>query len=271
LYTVKNINIGLVKIPSVDEDAKDNVEGEVLLTAELTPLQREHIRLGHLNVTDIAKLVKDGRIHGISDQELARGLTCHACMMGKMHRLPMPSEPASNRAKRKGEYVSSDVCGKMSEPSLGCNYFVTFVDHFTRVGWIYLMKDKSEVLEKFQLWIKEHLLPHGLKVGTLRTDGGEYMSAAFHDYCMENGIQREVTARYTPAQNGIAERYNRTLCEMGRTMMTHAGLGKQWWGMLCSMRHMFAIAVRTARWEVQYLTSFGREKEPTTLCYNRLV
>jgi transposase InsO family protein len=54
----------------------------------------------------------------------------------------------------------------------------------------------------------------------LRTDrGGEYISNEFQSFCKESGIRKQFTARYTPQQNGVAERKNRTIMEMARSML----------------------------------------------------
>jgi transposase InsO family protein len=53
-------------------------------------------------------------------------------------------------------------------------------------------------------------------VGALRTDnGGEYTSNAFKQHLVDNGIFAQRTAPDTPQQNGVAERMNRTIFEMG--------------------------------------------------------
>lgn len=43
-------------------------------------------------------------------------------------------------------------------------------------------------------------------------------------FCEENGIRRELTAPYTPEQNGVAERKNRTVVEMARSLLKAKGL-----------------------------------------------
>ena len=82
------------------------------------------------------------------------------------------------RSKRKLKVIYSDVCGPFEVKSLGGNnYFVSFIDEFTRKMWIYLIKQKSEVFnifKKFKL-LSEKQSDKVIKV--LRTDGGgEYNS-----------------------------------------------------------------------------------------------
>lgn len=64
----------------------------------------------------------------------------------------------------------------------------------------------------------------------LRTDnGGEFTSKEFLQFCREKGIQRQYSIPYTPEQNGVAERLNRTLAEEMRAMLYHAQSPKQYW------------------------------------------
>lgn len=70
----------------------------------------------------------------------------------------------------------------------------------------------------------------GCKIKTLRTDrGGEFIYTPFMDYCKDNGIQRQLTVRRSPQQNGVAERKNRTVVEMARSMLIGKGLPKTFW------------------------------------------
>ncbi|GKE69578.1 retrovirus-related pol polyprotein from transposon TNT 1-94 [Tanacetum coccineum] len=74
----------------------------------------------------------------------------------------------------------------------------------------------------------------GKNVKVLRTDrGGEFVSKEFTAYCDEEGIKRELTAPYTPEQNGVAERKNRTVVEMARSMLKFKGLPDSFWAEAC--------------------------------------
>ena len=74
---------------------------------------------------------------------------CEGCIFGKQHRESFPSRK-SIRAKAPLEIVHSDLCGTMKTPSLASShYMLTFIDDFTRKTWVYFLKNKSEVFEKF--------------------------------------------------------------------------------------------------------------------------
>jgi transposase InsO family protein len=64
----------------------------------------------------------------------------------------------------------------------------------------------------------------------LRTDnGGEFCGNEFEEFCKKCGIARQKTTPYTPQQNGVAERMNRTLMEKARCMLSGAGIGQEFW------------------------------------------
>ena len=69
---------------------------------------------------------------------------------------------------------------------------------------------------------------HYIKI--LRTDrGGEFASNDFFIFCKTNGIKRKFTTRYTPQQNGIVERKNRTIMEMTRSMIKLKHIPNEYW------------------------------------------
>ncbi|GJS89502.1 zinc finger, CCHC-type containing protein [Tanacetum coccineum] len=85
-----------------------------------------------------------------------------------------------------------------------------------------------EVLEKFRIYKSEVELKCDTRIKCLRTDrGGEYYDPR---YFQSTGIVHQVTAPYTPQQNGIAERKNRTLMDMVNSMMLYSGLSSGYWG-----------------------------------------
>src|SRR5436190_22390001 len=102
---------------------------------------------------------------------------------------------------------------------------------FSRYGHIYLISQKSEALRCFEAYLNEVENKLERKVKTLRTDRGrEYLSEQFKELCSEKGIVRQLTMPYTPEQNGVAERRNRSLMDMVRSMMAQASLPVSFWG-----------------------------------------
>ncbi|GKA46042.1 retrotransposon protein, putative, ty1-copia subclass [Tanacetum coccineum] len=112
----------------------------------------------------------------------------------------------------------------------GASYFVTFTDDFSRYGYVYLLKHKHEVFETFKVFQKEVENQLGKTIKSLRSDrGGEYMSQEFLDHLKEHGIIAHRTPPYTPQNNGVSERRNRTLLDMVRSMMSQTTLPKSFW------------------------------------------
>ncbi|KAK9044839.1 hypothetical protein V6N11_058730 [Hibiscus sabdariffa] len=113
----------------------------------------------------------------------------------------------------------------------GYQYFITFTDDFSRYGYIYLMRHKSEALEKFKEFKNEVQNQHGKSIKALRSDrGGEYLSQDFDELLKECGIVSQLTPPGTPQWNGVSERRNRTLLDMVRSMMSHTDLPTSFWG-----------------------------------------
>jgi len=127
--------------------------------------------------------------------------------------------------------VHFDVWGLAKTMSLGgCRYFVTFIDDCTRKLWVYFMKEKREVFDHFKRFRAVAEKETGRQIKCLRSDGGgEYFSKEFIDYLLEQGIQRQQTCRYTPQQNGVAERKNRHIAEVARAMMNEKELPHYFW------------------------------------------
>ncbi|KAJ9553556.1 hypothetical protein OSB04_017601 [Centaurea solstitialis] len=114
-----------------------------------------------------------------------------------------------------------DVCGPFShEARGGYRYFITFTDDFSKFGYVYLMRHKSEAFEKFKEFQNEVQNQLDRKIKFLRSDhGGEYLSQEFDRHLSECGIVSQLTPPHTPLMNGVSERRNRTLLDMVRSMM----------------------------------------------------
>ncbi|GKF79940.1 putative RNA-directed DNA polymerase, partial [Tanacetum coccineum] len=89
---------------------------------------------------------------------------------------------------------------------------------------------KSQALETFKKFKALVEKEAGVEIKCLRSDrGGEFNSKEFKVFCENNGIQRQLTAAYTPQQNGVAERKNRTLMNMVRSIMSARKVPKIFW------------------------------------------
>jgi hypothetical protein len=154
---------------------------------------------------------------------------CTACELGKFHRRTL--DVGRVRARRIGELVHSDVYGPMPTPSIGnARYYVAFTDDHS--GWrvVYFMKNKSEVPALFRQFVASLLNETNNTVRTLRSDnGGEYVGHEFKKYLAERGIRHETSAAYTPAQNGVSERGNRTLMDGARSLLFASNLPSSLW------------------------------------------
>ncbi|KAL0434188.1 UNVERIFIED_CONTAM: hypothetical protein Slati_2753100 [Sesamum latifolium] len=130
------------------------------------------------------------------------------------------------------DLVHTDVCGPLSIPARGgFSYFITFTDDHSRYGYVYLMRYKSEAFGRFKEYRLEVENQTSRKIKALRSDrGGEYLSGEFIDYLKENGILSQWTPPGTPQLNGVAERRNRTLLDMVRSMMSFTELPPSFWG-----------------------------------------
>ena len=105
-----------------------------------------------------------------------------------------------------------------------------FINDYTRHTWIYLIEMESEVFNCFRD-IKGFVETEtGRKIKCLRSDGSkEYFSSQFNGYLQQMGIQCEFSCRYTPEQNGVAERKNRSVVEEAREMLEEKSLPKFYW------------------------------------------
>jgi len=191
---------------------------------------RWHARLGHINFESMKKMSKKGLVKGLPHFDSENQL-CESCLVGKQTRKSFPLM-TTYKATRPLELVHGDLCGPITPSTKGQNrYIFTLIDDFSRYMWIFLLKEKSEAFLHFKKFkaLAENELGKSLKV--FRSDrGGEFTSLEFNSFCDINGIKRHLTAPYSPQQNGIVERRNRTLMDMTRSIMKAMHVPNYLWG-----------------------------------------
>jgi transposase InsO family protein len=102
----------------------------------------------------------------------------------------------------------------------GYVYYVSFIDDYSHKTWLYLLKSKDEVFNKFKEFkaLIENIYERKVKI--LRSDnGGEYTSKVFLNFYKYVGIKRKITTPYNPQQDGVAERKNKMIMEAMKTMI----------------------------------------------------
>ncbi|RVW70757.1 Retrovirus-related Pol polyprotein from transposon RE1 [Vitis vinifera] len=140
-----------------------------------------HNRLGHSSLSKFQKMVP--RFSTLSS------LPCESCQLGKHTRVSFPKR-LNNRAKSPFELVHTNVWGPCRTAStLGFQYFVTFIDDYSRCTC---------------------------------DNAREYFSAQFTSFMSHHGILHQSSCAHTPQQNGVAERKNRHLVETARTILLHS-------------------------------------------------
>ena len=188
-----------------------------------------HERYGHLSHTGMKTLQSKTMVRGLPNFDVQK-FTCSDCLVGKQSRNPIPKK-SSWRAKGILGLVHSDICGPISPMTTsGVRYVLCLIDDYSRKAWAYFLKEKSEAFNYFKEFKKKVETETGEKIKCLRTDrGGEYTSSEFSAFCKEQGIRRQLTTAYTPQQNGVAERKNRTVMNMVRSMLSMRKVPKILW------------------------------------------
>ncbi|CAI7835420.1 unnamed protein product [Closterium sp. NIES-53] len=184
-----------------------------------------HRRMGHVALPILQQLVKNEMAAGIRVKgEPDEVLGCPTCMQAKFTRYPFSSSEAT--AKAPLDEVVMDVVGPLKLGAAGAEYFLTIVDVYTRMTWVYVLSKKSDVAETVKTdWLPMVERQQDRLVKAIRTDrGGEFLSKEFGSWLKKNGIRHSLTMPYSLAMNGIAERANRTITETARGLLIEAGL-----------------------------------------------
>jgi transposase InsO family protein len=191
---------------------------------------RWHARFGHINFTSLKKMGSAELVRGLPVLDHVEQI-CEACLAGKHRRAPFPQQ-ATRRATRSLELMHGDLCGPINPvtPS-GNKYFLLLVDDYSRHMWVSLLQNKDQAGHAIQRIQAVAERKSGNRLGALRTDrGGEFTAGQFSDYCAELGVTRELTAPYSPQQNGVVERRNQTVMGAARCMLKAKKLPGMFWG-----------------------------------------
>ncbi|KAJ0764367.1 putative RNA-directed DNA polymerase [Helianthus annuus] len=156
-------------------------------------------------------------------------LDCETCALAKSHKKPF--KPSNTRVSEPFSLIHSDVWGP-AETNEGqiFRFFLLFVDDCTRMTWVYFLKHKSEVFDKFRLFYTMVQTQFKTDIQILRSDnGGEYVNNSMKQFIQERGMIHQTTCPKHPEQNGVVERKNGILVEMARALMLESKVPKSFW------------------------------------------
>lgn len=236
-------------------ESSDGADSKANVAMKTLSLQMWHERLGHQNVKYVRNFLNNRNIH-FNDEEF----DCDGCAYGKQHRLSFESREI--KSKSCGEIIHADVCGPIDKSIGGSLYFVVFKDDFSHMRFVYCLKKKSEVFERFKAFVKLSEKECGHSIKAFQSDNGtEFVNDSMESFLAENGIRHRRSVPHTPQQNGCAEREMRTINESARAMLHAKGLSLNLW----------AEAVNSAVYVLNRTgTSTVKDKTPYELWYGKL-
>jgi transposase InsO family protein len=188
-----------------------------------------HRRLAHVGMRNLYKLKKDGHILGLTYILFEKHRPCSACQARKQ----VGTHHHANNimtTTRPLEMLHMDLFGPVAYISIGGNkYGLVIVDDYSRFTWVLFLQDKSETQEVLKKFLRRAQNKFDAKVKIRSDNGTEFKNTQVEDFLDEEGIKHEFLAPYTPQQNGVAKRKNRTLIEMVRTMLDEYKTSDRFW------------------------------------------
>src|SRR3954470_5541313 len=189
-----------------------------------------HRRLGHAGMRNLQKLVLKKHVLGIEEIRFTKDRLCGACEAGKMTKAKHPAKTIMTTT-RPLELLHMDLFGPPKYSSFGGNcYGLVIVDDFSRYTWVHFLSFKSETQDVCKRFAKRVMNNYSLKIKHIRSNNGtEFKNTGVQEFLDQTGITHEFSAPYTPQQNGVLLRKNKTLIEMARTMLAEYNTPIIWW------------------------------------------
>ena len=178
-----------------------------------------------------------------------------------MARKPFPKK-SHHKTQAILDLIHTGICGPMetSTPG-GKRYLMTLIDDYSRYTTVYLLTSKDEAEPQIKRFIQMMKTQFGEIPKYIRSDRGkEYINKALHDFYADNGIRMQHTAGYSPPQNGVAERKNRSLIEIARCILIDADIDKKYWGEAVSTANFLQNRLPTKATDRTPYESWYKEK-----------
>jgi transposase InsO family protein len=169
-------------------------------------------------------------VRGSPRLRLEKELVCASCRHAKMVASSHP--PLTDvMTERPCELLHMDLVGPARVRSAGGKWVLVLVDDYSRYAWVFLLKDKGEMFGFVRdLVLRLRNERHEDVIRAICSDNGsEFRNSPFETFCHDLGLEHQFSSPYTPPQNGVVERKNRTLCEMARAMLDEHRTPRRYW------------------------------------------
>ncbi len=161
-------------------------------------------------------------------------LFCDICV--KMKQTRKTFDKVRTLPTQSGEIISADLIGPISPATSphGYKFALTVIDGFTKFARVFLLKHKTETLKYLKLFLDQTRAQHPIQgqLKIFRSDNGrEFVNRGVQDLLMEYGMEHQVTEPYTSPHNVTAERFNRTIEQKTRSLLSDSGFPTTFWGL----------------------------------------
>jgi transposase InsO family protein len=176
-----------------------------------------HRRLGHIGLENVKKTARITK--GITIGPKQDKMSCKPCIISKAVR--NQSTQPQKRCEHAFDKIHVDLLGPITPTGHdGSNWSLIKTDDASRARWLSTFPKKGDAKIHIQDFITAIHTQYGKYPKSIRLDNGtEYGGNAFKQFCQERGIRLEPTVPYTPEQDGVAERANRTILDRCRTLI----------------------------------------------------
>ena len=224
LYTGQRIGLGCENGQGIYELVADEPSSglqALFFTSTATSSLLWHRRLGHPCFDKLKKILP-----WLSLTQFV----CESCQLGKHHRSSYSSRDGIP-SSAPFDLLHCDVWGPFRTPSIsGHRYYIVFVDDYTRVSWVYLLCNRSEVVTTVTHFITEVVTQYSTMPKILHTDNTlEFVQASLCTFCADRGIIHQTTCPHTSQQNGVVERKHRQLLDIIPTLLIEMHVPSYLW------------------------------------------
>jgi transposase InsO family protein len=179
---------------------------------------------------NLHNLLKGDHVLGLTNVYFEKDRPCAACQAGKQVGSTHHSKNVMTTS-RPLKLLHMDLSGPVVYLSIGgSKYGLVIVDDVFHFTWVFFLQDKSETQGILKRFLRRAQNEFELKVKKIRSDNGsEFKNLEVEEYLEEEGIKHEFSTPYTPHQNGVVERKNRTLIDMARTILGEYKTPERFW------------------------------------------